>query len=240
MPHPPQLTGLRYAPGLGTLPPGYQIVQGDIQYTGYSHSHCASPSGGCGFRQRQSNYRYGPIPETRFVPETTAPGLTFRRPECRSDISWVGARVQAESRDENTHGEDILDVFGVVEHLWAPLEWAGTYYPTGPALPTRAKEVEVSLPLFKPVTCGFPLGDVEDPQLSHIIGSRTIYHVSPNGQVVVTCPSPEKLPTCPQANRFQLSVPSHSVPSSSTTFWNRAPCNKQIQFPSNITNSAAV
>ena len=222
MPYLPPSIGLRYVSGLRALPPSYWALQGNIQFTDYNYPQCAPPSGHGGFRQGQSSYRYGPALGTTSTPESIVSGLTFGRPESQNTTSLVGAKSQRESGGEPPHGEDIPDLFGIVEHLWAPLEWAETYYPAGPALPTKAQEVEVSLPSFRPVTFGIPLGDIEVPQPSH-------HYKGPNPgtqMMFINEPSPAPTPSS-----------TSTAPSSSTSFWNRLPFNKQL--PSNTTSPAA-
>jgi len=262
MPHPPPQTGFRYAPGFRALPPRYPAVQGNIQFPGYSYPQCAPPPECSGFRRQQKGYRYGPVPGTTSAPKPTAPELTFRRPgsQINSDhASWVGARPQREPGSKPPHGEDIPDVFGIVEHLWAPLEWAETYYPTGPAIPTITQEVEVFLPPFRPVTFGAPLSDVEDPQLSHhfrVQNPGTPNPGTPNlgtpnpgtpnpGTPSLGTPNPGTPNPGTQMMFKHVSSPSmvsainsmSTAPSSLTSFWNRVPLNKQP--PSNITSPAA-
>ncbi|RPB21542.1 hypothetical protein L211DRAFT_889750 [Terfezia boudieri ATCC MYA-4762] len=227
MPHHPSL---RYAPVpvLRTSPSGCQIVQGNIQFTGYNYPLCVTPSDQGGFRQRQSSYRYGLVPERTSAPEPTVSGLTFRRPESQinSDkASWLGAQSQRESERKPPHGGDIPDVFGIVEHLREPLEWAETYYPTGPVVPTKTQEVEFLLPPFRPVT----LGAAEGPQIHHHNRLQN--------------PRASNLPT--QIMSKNVSNPSmtsdtnftSTAPSSSTSFWSMVRLNEQL--PSSITSPTA-
>ncbi|KAF8438706.1 hypothetical protein BGX38DRAFT_908159 [Terfezia claveryi] len=221
----------RYAPGHRTIPPGCQVVQGNIQFTGYDYPPCVPPPERGGFRRGQSRYRYGLVPERTSAPKHTVSGLTFPRPESQinsAKASWLGAQSQRESKSKPPHGGDIPDVFGIVEHLWAPLEWAETYYPTGPALPTKTQEVEVSLPPFRPVT----LGSAEEPQLRH-------HNTLQNRRTSNLLNLPTKIMSKNVSNPSMASATSFTstAPSSSTSFGSMVRLNEQL--PSSITSPTA-
>jgi len=228
MPNPSPQTCLRYNPEFRAPPPRYQAVHGNHIFPCYSSPQCASPTECSGFQRQQNRYRYGPVLVTTANAEPTAPApeLNFHRPgsQLNSDCaSWERARPHREPRGKPPYGEDIPDVFGIVEHLWAPLEWAETYYPTGPVIPTKTN-VGVFLPPFRSVTRGAPLGDAKDPQLSHHFNIQN----SETYMMFQKASSP----------RMTSDITfTSTAPPSSTAFWKMAPLN--TEFPSNITSPAA-
>jgi len=120
MPQPPLPTGLRYPLcRLRALPSEYHVV---IPFTDYNCPQYPPRPGLSGCRRQQKRYGCGPGP----APIETE--LTFSRCKPRLTSNPAYRLGTQGSADEPPHSEDISDVFGVVKHLRAPLEWAVTYY----------------------------------------------------------------------------------------------------------------